>query len=55
MRFNKWVTAAIGAGVGLALGIAVSLATDLLLAPEIGLLAGGGIGFALGAYFARRS
>ena len=32
---------AIGAAAGLALGIVVSVATDLPLAPEVGLLVGG--------------
>ena len=36
---------AIGAAIGLALGILVSVATDLPLAPEIGLLLGGLIGW----------
>ena len=36
---------AIGAGVGLALGILVSVATDVPLAPEVGLVLGGVIGW----------
>ena len=35
------VAIAVGAVVGLALGILVSLATDLPLAPEVGLVLGG--------------
>ena len=41
---------AIGAVTGLALGILVSLTTDVLLAPEIGLLLG-----ALAAWLLRRN
>ena len=40
---------AIGALTGLALGIAVSLATDIPLAPELGLVLGG-----LGGWVSRR-
>ncbi|MGH2966510.1 MAG: hypothetical protein ACRDMH_14190 [Solirubrobacterales bacterium] len=40
---------ALGAGVGFALGIVVSVATDVPLAPEIGLLLG-----ALVGWFSRR-
>jgi hypothetical protein len=36
---------ALGAVVGLALGILVSLTTDVPLAPELGLLLGGGVGW----------
>lgn len=36
---------ALGAVVGLALGIAVSVATDLPLAPEVGLLGGIAVGW----------
>lgn len=42
------MTIAIGAAAGLAVGILVSIATDLPLAPEIGLLAGAGIGWFVG-------
>ena len=41
------VAIAIGAVTGLALGIAVSLATDVPLAPEIGLLLGAGAAWLL--------
>jgi hypothetical protein len=37
---------AVGAAVGLALGILVALTTDVPLAPEVGLLLGGGLGWA---------
>jgi hypothetical protein len=43
------VAIAVGAVIGLALGIVVSLATDVPLAPEVGLLLG-----ALVAWLARR-
>jgi len=43
------VAIAVGAVIGLALGIVVSLATDIPLAPEIGLLLG-----ALVAWLLRR-
>jgi hypothetical protein len=36
---------ALGAVGGLALGILVSLVTDVPLAPELGLLLGGGVGW----------
>jgi hypothetical protein len=36
---------AIGAAIGLALGIVVSLVTDIPLAPELGLLVGGTVGW----------
>jgi hypothetical protein len=36
---------ALGAAIGLAIGVLVSLATDLPLAPEIGLVLGGLIGW----------
>jgi hypothetical protein len=36
---------AVGAVIGLAVGIVVSLATDLPLAPEVGLVAGGLVGW----------
>jgi hypothetical protein len=36
---------AIGAGVGFALGIVVSVATDVPLAPEVGLVFGGLVGW----------
>jgi hypothetical protein len=39
---------AVGAGVGLVVGILVSVATDLPLAPEIGLLLGALGGWLLG-------
>jgi len=54
MKLNKWVVAGIGAIMGLAIGIGVSLVTDLPLAPEVGLLAGGCIGYVLGGLFKRR-
>jgi hypothetical protein len=38
---RKGVIVAVGALVGLGLGIVVSLATDLPLAPELGLVLGG--------------
>jgi hypothetical protein len=38
---------AVGAVIGLALGILVSLATDLPLAPEVGLLLGGVVAWIL--------
>jgi hypothetical protein len=37
---------AVGAAIGLAIGILVSVATDLPLMPELGLLAGGLLGWA---------
>jgi hypothetical protein len=40
---------AIGAAIGLVVGIVVSVATDVPLAPEIGLLLGAGV-----AWFTRR-
>ena len=43
------VAIAVGALIGLALGIVVSVATDIPLAPEVGLLLG-----ALVAWLARR-
>jgi hypothetical protein len=43
------VAIAVGAVVGLAVGILVSVATDLPLAPELGLVLGG-----LGGWLARR-
>jgi hypothetical protein len=43
------VAIAVGAVVGLALGIVVSVATDIPLAPEVGLLLG-----ALAAWLLRR-
>jgi len=46
---NRWLLAVIGAVAGLAIGIGVSLATDVPLAPEIGALAGGVVGYMLGA------
>ncbi len=39
------VAIAVGAGVGLVLGIVVSVATDVPLAPEVGLLLGAGVGW----------
>jgi hypothetical protein len=36
---------AIGAGLGLALGIVVGVATDIPLAPEVGLVLGGLLGW----------
>jgi outer membrane lipoprotein SlyB len=45
VTINRWLVIALGAVIGLALGIAVSLATDAPLAPEIGALAGGVIGY----------
>jgi hypothetical protein len=36
---------AVGAVIGLALGIVVSVATDLPLAPEVGLVLGGLVGW----------
>jgi len=38
---SNGATVAVGAVLGLVLGVLVSLATDLPLAPEIGLLLGG--------------
>jgi len=38
-------TIALGAVLGLALGILVSVATDLPLAPEVGLVLGGVVGW----------
>ena len=35
-----WTVLAVGAAIGLALGVVVSIATDIPLAPEIGLLTG---------------
>ena len=52
-KMNKWVLTGIGAAIGLALGIGVSLATDVPFAPEIGLLAGGVVGFIAGSRLAR--
>jgi hypothetical protein len=43
------IAIAVGAVIGLALGIVVSLATDVPLAPEVGLLLG-----ALAGWLARR-
>jgi hypothetical protein len=40
---------AVGAGIGLVIGIVVSVATDVPLAPEVGLILGG-----LAGWFARR-
>jgi hypothetical protein len=37
---------AVGAAVGLVIGILVALTTDVPLAPEIGLLLGGALGWA---------
>jgi len=51
---NRWLLVGIGVVVGLTVGIGVSLATDVPLAPEIGALVGGGIGFALGSVVSRR-
>ena len=42
------VAIAVGAVVGLVLGILVSVATDLPLAPEVGLLLGGAAGWLWG-------
>ena len=39
---------ALGAVAGLALGILVSLTTDVPLAPELGLLLGGAVGWLFG-------
>jgi hypothetical protein len=36
---------AVGAGIGLALGILVSVTTDIPLAPEVGLVLGGLVGW----------
>jgi hypothetical protein len=36
---------AVGAVIGLAVGIVVSLATDIPLAPEVGLVVGGLVGW----------
>jgi hypothetical protein len=47
-NLNRWLLAGVGAVLGAAVGIGVSLTTDLPFAPEIGALAGAGIGFALG-------
>jgi len=38
---GSWFFVAIGATIGVVLGIVVSVATDLPLAPEVGLLLGG--------------
>jgi len=54
MRVNKWVVVGVGASAGLAFGIVVSVVTDLPLAPEIGTLAGGFVGFFVAAIFSRR-
>jgi len=54
MKLNRWVLAGIGAIIGLATGIGVSLVTDLPLAPEVGAIAGGCIGYVLGGLFKRR-
>ena len=51
---NRWLLAVIGAVAGLAIGIGVSLATDVPLAPEIGALAGGVVGYMLGGMLNRR-
>jgi len=37
---GTWLFVVIGAAIGLALGIVLSVATDLPLAPEVGLLLG---------------
>jgi hypothetical protein len=42
---NTGLAIAIGAGVGFALGIVVSVATDVPLAPEVGLVFGGLVGW----------
>jgi hypothetical protein len=44
-RMSTGVTIALGAVVGLVLGIVVSVATDVPLAPEIGLVLGAGVGW----------
>ena len=54
MKANRWVVAGIGAIMGLAIGIGVSLVTDVPLAPEVGVLAGGRIGYVLGGLFKTR-
>jgi hypothetical protein len=43
-----WAYIAIGAVAGLAVGILVSIASDLPLAPEIGLVLGGVAGWRFG-------
>ena len=45
VRVSDGAVIAIGAAIGLALGVLVSVTTDLPLAPEIGLLLGGLIGW----------
>jgi membrane associated rhomboid family serine protease len=35
-----WIALVVGAAIGLALGVVVSIATDIPLAPEVGLLIG---------------
>jgi hypothetical protein len=52
---NRWVVTGVGAAIGLALGIGVSLATSLPFAPEIGLVAGGGVGFLVGSRISGKS
>jgi len=42
------VAIAVGAAVGLAFGIVLAVITDVPLAPEIGLVLGGGLGWAVG-------
>ena len=54
MKLNRWIVAGIGAILGLAIGIGVSLVTDVPLAPEVGVLAGGCIGYVLRGVFKGR-
>ena len=44
-RVSAGAAIAIGAAVGLVLGILISIATDLPLAPEVGALLGGVVGW----------
>jgi hypothetical protein len=48
-----WGFLAIGAAVGLTVGILVAAATDVPFAPEIGLVVGGGVAWALRLVLAR--
>jgi hypothetical protein len=55
INLNRWVVAVVGAALGLVIGIGVSLVTDVPLAPEVGVLAGGCTGYVLGRVFKGRS
>jgi hypothetical protein len=46
-RMSLGATIVVGAVIGLAIGILVSVATDLPLAPEVGLVLGGLVGWRL--------